>query len=195
MKNKIFLSWFMLSVLFIGSINAQTKNAHLKFMNISMGETSKTFIEKLKQKGFRHINGAGEITLSGKLFYTKALVDVVESPTSNVISKVIVVFNTERTFDSAYQEYSDFRKALTEKYGKPDDPSKKNIYQPLNKSYREEVEVLKKNEKTYMSTWLMSEGEIILKISSKFVVSMTYYDRVNLDKANKEFKQIIDSEL
>lgn len=190
-----FILYMALFICSLSFANAQTDTLHLKFMNVSMEKDFKTFIVELKEKGFRKTASEDEGMLAGKLHYDRVTINVVTAPTSEVVSHVLVLFNLESSFEDVYQKYTNYINALSEKYGKPTDLSDTSTYKPLHKSYRENTNSLQKNGKKYATSWILPEGEITLNISENYMLFLTYYDRINLDIRNKEFKQIINKEL
>lgn len=179
---------------FANNATAQADTQHIKFKDVSMGENFGTFIEKLKQKGFRRMATEDEGMLSGQFYYDPVYISISTSPVSEVISSVLVFFLTEHPFETVSLDYSNYLGSMSEKYGKPTNLSDTSTYVPLNKTYREYLSTLQRNWKKYTASWVLPEGEIELNISENYILTLTYYDRINLDISNKEFKQVVDEE-
>lgn len=193
---KKFLLYFVIFILapsFTTTANAQTDTVHMKIMNISMGEKYESFKVKIQQKGFKE-NGMMEdgSALNGKFFDDRVNLSIVRSPVSDVVSEIFIMFYGDLRFEPVCQKYLNYIDALSEKYGKPTDLSDSGSYEPLNKNYKSDLDILKKDGKEYFTSWILPEGGIELAITDRYVLCLTYFDRINLDIHTKELKQIIN---
>ena len=106
-------------MLFIGmTVAAQTD--HLKFKGVPIDGTLSSFVNKLKQKGFTVQQSDKEtVLLNGDFAAVKGCTVVVSEHESGVVNRVAVMFPSQDTWAMLYNDYSNLKDMLTQKYGKP----------------------------------------------------------------------------
>ena len=170
-------------VVFALACNAQTQ--HMKFKGIPMEGTLRSFVEKLKAKGYTYLGTEdGMATLNGEFAGAKGCTVVVESfPDRDQVSQVIVMFPEEKTWNGVYGLYSFYKDRLTEKYGAPDAVERFADGEPsddFSKFYK-----LTSDECHYMSTFMTDNGKIMLTMfgsGMEACVAISYVDEANAEE-------------
>ncbi len=166
---------------------------HLLFQGIPIDGTLKSFIGKLKKKGYVLINenenGAG---LSGKFANRNVFLSVCVTPTSN-IPYVVYVFMEESLWTSAKDLYIKLRNMLSQKYGYPAE-----IYEQFSEPYYEgdgyEFSAIANGQGVYNSEINLPNGKITVMIIHQDDfgdgVALAYEDQVNKIIADTEADDI-----
>ena len=93
---------------------------HLEFKGIPLDGTSKQYVEKLKQAGFKFIesNDDGD-WLTGVFTGKECTLSVVSTPVSHTVHTVYVLLKEQEDWPTIKSNYSLLKKGLCAKYGDP----------------------------------------------------------------------------
>ncbi len=181
----------LLSILFFLSVAlplyAQNTTEHMTFKGIPIDGNLSDFTAKMKQKGFMHLgtqNGAA--VFEGEFAsYKNCTIAAASSNSTNVVSKVAVIFSEKETWSSLYGNYNQLKMMLIQKYGEPTENIERfdSYSEPRDDNSRmHEVEM---GRCKYTVTWETEKGDITLSIThvdySSFVL-LTYWDKINTEK-------------
>lgn len=155
-------------------LSCAPRDTHTEFLGISLGDPAKSFIDKLAQKGFTHLN-----TDKGSLFthhmlvgtfsgVADCLIDVMENDYGNIES-VDVTFPSSLSFEDAKGLYQDIKESLVEKYGKSKTTSKERIDPDYGSSETGIETAFRYEDAEYRTTVSLKNGGYIY-------LSIEYYD-------------------
>ena len=179
---------------FIGAM-AQNTNEHLKFMGIPINGTLESFTQKLVAKGLKREHAwENDVLLKGTFAGKSGSgVCVMRIPSRNIVYKVVVCLPSKDTWEWLEDDYTEFKRMLTSKYGDPFKYSESFKEGTYVGSDHLKISALKGGKCDYYSLWGATEGVIALEIfnadaSSNCCVRLSYFDRINY-KLAKESKQ------
>lgn len=165
---------------------AQNANEHLKFMGIPINGTLESFTQKLVAKGLKREHAWEDDVLLKGTFAGKSGsgVCVMRIPSRNIVYKVVVCLPSKDTWEWLEDDYTEFKRMLTSKYGDPfkySESFKEGTY--VGSDYLK-ISALKEGKCDYHSSWGLNEGFIILEIfnadgSPDCCVRLSYYDAIN----------------
>lgn len=177
-------------------LSCAPRDTHTEFLGISLGDPAKSFIDKLEQKGFTHLNtDKGSPFTHHMLVGTfsgvaDCLIDVMENDYGNIES-VNVTFPHSASFEDAKSLYQDVKEGLVGKYGKTKATSKERIDPSLLSSEAKVITAFQSEEAEYETTInLKNGGYIYLNIKyydfmGGFCVTISYTDSL-LNYTSKE---------
>ncbi len=168
---------------------AEIEYIHLQFQGIPIDGTLRTFLGKLKKKGYTLVNqnehGAG---LEGKFANKNVSLGVCVTPTSN-IPYVVHVFMKESLWPSAKDLYIKLRNMISQKYGSPADVCEQFL-DPYYEGDGYEFSAFEAGKAVYSSIITVPNGKISVNIIRQDElgdgVILSYEDHLN--------KMIADSE-
>lgn len=188
----------LITLVFVLTIQAQDRpvptpnnQQHMKFMGMKMGGDFSTFVNKLKQKGFKedYTNSNKKATLlMGKFAGYDDCMLMVYPNSENNVYLVGVVFPFQESWSNLYSNYISIKNMLITKYGKPTECVEEfdTLYEPSDdkdRMYQTKMERCK-----YKTSFDFHEGKIIENISVAEMdcyVSLLYADEIGY-KVNNE---------
>ncbi len=161
---------------------------HMVFKGISIDGNINDFTVKLKQKGFTHLGTENGMALFKGEFaaYKDCTIGAVSSKSTNLVSKVAVIFPKQETWSMLYDNYNQLKSMLTQKYGEPAENIEKfeGYSEPRNDNSR--MHEVKMDRCKYISVWTTDKGQIELTISHgdylDCFVMLSYWDKINTEK-------------
>ena len=170
---------------FIGAM-AQNTNEHFKFMGIPINGTLESFTQKLVAKGLKREHASEVDVLLKGTFAGKSGsgVCVMRIPSRNIVYKVVVCLPSKDTWEWLEDDYTEFKRMLTSKYGDPFKYSESFKEGTYVGSDHLKISALKEGKCEYYSIWGSTEGMIVLEIfnadgASDSCVRLTYIDLIN----------------
>lgn len=182
------IALFFICVIIALFCSAQNLTEHMTFKGIPIDGTITDFTAKMKQKGFNHLGTQeGMALFKGEFAAIKdCTIGVVSSKTTNVVSKVGVLFPECDTWSRLYGNYSQLKSMLTQKYGEPTvNVERFNSYsEPRDDNSR--MHEVRMDRCNFITTWETEKGDIELKINhseySSCFVTLSYWDKINTEK-------------
>lgn len=186
MKTKFLLTFFFfLSIVSV----AQNKNTeHLTFKDIPIDGNLNTFISKLKQIGFTHLETEDNLAMFSGDFagFKNCGIGVSTLSNKDLVHKIFVIFPVKKTWSSLYGNYYDLKQMLADKYGTPSIVSEEFESSPQPDNDDSKMYAVKFDKCKFKSVWLTNKGEIQLLIDHNDVIScyvtLAYFDKINSEK-------------
>ncbi|MEE3483941.1 MAG: hypothetical protein VZQ98_06430 [Bacteroidales bacterium] len=160
---------------------------HMTFKGIPLQGPLNTFIQKLKDKGFTHMEQTKDgALLKGKFATYNDCLVFVYTEKSNV-SSVVVLFPEQETWNAITNRYYTLKEMLTEKYGMPETIERFSDEEPISDFLR--FYALLKDECIYKSEFKTKNGSIVLtmkKVDYRTAsVIIKYNDNINEEESRK----------
>lgn len=183
MKKLLFI---LLSMNILTSAIAQN-NSHMTFKGIPINGSLSNFTAQMKQKGFTHLaTQDGIAAFTGEFAaYKECTIAAVSSKSTNIVSKVGVIFPECKTWSKLYGNYSQLKEMLIQKYGEPIECIEKfdSYSEPRDDNSR--MYEVRMNRCKYVTTWRTEKGDIELAIVHADYTSsvrLSYWDKINTEK-------------
>ena len=166
-------------------VDAATSN-HLTFKGVPIDGTLKQYVARMKKAGFTYVGKEdGVAILKGDFAGCKGCEVYVSTLEGNdVVSRIVVVFPDQETWEYLYGDYKHLKELLTEKYGQPS--AVKEEFQGFNLSCEtdnDKLHKVKMDECKYETRFTTDKGEIVLWIEhDRFIstfVCLQYKDKIN----------------
>lgn len=174
---------------------AQNANEHLKFMGIPINGTLESFTQKLVAKGLKREHAWEDNVLLKGTFAGKSGsgVCVMRIPSRNIVYKVVVCLPSKDTWEWLEDDYTEFKRMLTSKYGEPFQHSETFKAGSYTSSDVLKMSSLRDGKCEYYTLWKLNEGAIGLEIisiesPSSCFVRISYFDAINstLEESSKQ---------
>lgn len=147
---------------------------HVRFEGVSLGQNYNSFCDSLYEKGFRHKSrDLTEPYLKGKHLSEKAELAIVVTPKSHSVYMVIASFPQKKTWAPLKTGYDMFKMKLHALYG---DPVKSEEFFASPLAEESPMLALMNSNCTFVSSYLVPGGEVILSISKKACIELFYID-------------------
>ena len=171
----------------MASLTATAQTAHLTFKGIPIDGNLTTFVNKLKQKGFTVLYSEKGVTmLKGDFAAIKDCTVVVTEHESKVVNRVAVMFPSKDKWATLYNQYSDLKQMLTEKYGEPAEVEEKFQNHSYELDDNDKMYEVRMNRCLYYCDWVLENGVIELRIQHETTlgcrVVLVYIDAENESK-------------
>lgn len=180
MKKLLFVMMLM------AGLTATAQTGHLTSKGVPIDGDPTTFVNKLKQKGFTVLLSENGITvLEGDFAAIKGCNVAVFEHETKVVNRVAVMFPVKDTWATLYNEYSNLKQMLTEKYGEPAEVEEKfqGSYVSTDNDKMHEVYM---DRCQYICDWVVENGAIELRIQHATTlgcrVVLVYIDAKNESK-------------
>ena len=178
---KLFIT--LIATILLSPIFAQSE--HLTFKGIPIDGSLTDFTTQMKQKSFTHLaTEDGTAAFVGEFAsYKNCTIGVLCSKSTQIVSKVGVIFPKCDTWPKLYSNYSQLKELLIIKYGEPTEITE--MFQG-NEPDDDNLKMLdvQMNRCKYISLWETEKGTIILAITYanyKSFVTLVYEDKINSD--------------
>lgn len=192
MKKVIVLIYIYLSALSAYAQNIADSSKHLTFKGVPLDGSLDQFVSKMKQSGFKVLSsGDGIAALEGDFAgYKDAFVGVYTLSPKNLVFKIVVIFPDKDTWSTLFQNYSNLKELLTEKYGKASDVVEKFDNESSERDDQSKMYAVKMDRCKYLTVWNTDKGEIQLSIDhikfDRCFVKLVYFDKLNGDTMRKK---------
>ncbi len=166
---------------------------HLFFKDVRIYGDSKSFVEKMCEKGFSIIkqeNTESNYMLKGSYAGMECKLMVQISPLTHRTSRVMVIFddNMYKKWPALKALYFDLKNKLTKKYGKPFSETEAFL-PPYKDGCGKEIKLLDEYKGAYQSKYETDGGEIRLGIMSEARVVVGFFDTLGCIELDREFEQ------
>ena len=174
---------------------AQNANEHLKFMGIPINGTLESFTQKLVAKGLKREHAWEDNVLLKGTFAGKSGsgVCVMRIPSRNIVYKVVVCLPSKDTWEWLEDDYTEFKRMLTSKYGEPFQHSETFKAGSYTSSDALKMSSLRGGKCQYYTGWKLNEGAIEVEMisiesPSGCFVRISYFDAINskLEETSKQ---------
>ena len=177
----ITLSAILLSL----NLSAQsTENQHLLFKGIPIDGTMNEYVAKMKLNGFVVVaTEPGATTLQGDFAsYKKCQISVVTMQQKDLVSNIRVMFPAQRDWATLYENYSNVKEMLTQKYGAPTEVVEEFRNESNVRNDRFKFIYVSSGKCNYNTVFKTPSGEICLYLDHnefKCFVGLSYLDKIN----------------
>ena len=177
----------IISLIFATAVFAQ--GSHLKFKGVPIDGSLTEFVNKMKTAGFTHIGTENGIAaLKGDFAgHKNCIVGVCTVKPLNIVSMIVVGFNTRDKWSDLEEDYNKLKGMLTEKYGAPT-----QVIEEFERTYLDDDDKLRElraNRGKWTSVYETESGDIELLIHSEGLESrvvLRYRDKINTEKVRKQ---------
>ena len=179
---------FLTVVIFLSTIVSFAQNQtsqHLAFKGVPIDGTLDKYVSIMKLNGFTQIGtNDGVSMLKGDFAsYKGCIVGVATIKGKDLVSKITVIFPTQKAWASLSSNYFTLKAMLTEKYGQPNESIEQfQSYEPEDDGSK--MTQVNLDACKYITTYVTDKGNIQLSIkgdiSSAFVI-LAYFDKINSD--------------
>ena len=176
------------AMMLLVGLTATAQTGHLTFKGVPIDGTLNSFVGKLKQKGFTLIGTEqGLALLKGDFAAYKGCTVLVYQHESGIVNRVGVMFPDKDTWSTLYNDYSNLKDMLTQKYGEPAKVTEE--FQGYVSPYTDDddkMHSVRMDRCKYICDFFTDNGIIELRIShsgySKCCVVLVYMDAENEKK-------------
>lgn len=185
---------FILSIIFVGISIVGLAQEHLSFKGIPIEGSMSEFCQKLRAKGFTHMNTDNNLTLfNGDFTGRKAVVGVKATDDGKDVYSVVVFFDESEEWSTLVNTYDYYKHIYSRKYGNPTQSTEHNpSHSDSNLGLMHE---LNQGTVTWISSWSAIGGSIDVSISKSGIyrgrVVIVYRDTQNTEaKIQKDIDDI-----
>lgn len=180
---KLFITLFVLLTL---GVNAQTES-HLKFKGIPITGTLDNMINKLEAQGYVLTESDNKAAiLYGKFANEYCDIIVCVTPNTNIVYKIIVVFESVDNWWSLKSDYYKLKDQISSKYVVTATKENETFFKPYYEGDGYELQALRNGKCVYYSKFNVDYGEIAVLISKIECGICLYYTDSIGDNLNKE---------
>lgn len=192
MRKFLFLAiaTFVLSILIQGCSKQNTE--HMKFMDISMGQTIDKFTDALKDKGFKYLTKEGGMTImEGNFDASPVQIAILETSKTKRVAVCFVEFSTYNDKSKARDLYDHYGELLDQQYTGHFTAKNSRYFQNLID--KPDVDKIDKGPNTsigdymtYFASWNLPTGEIVMRVYNTSQFQLIYADSINYENGKKE---------
>ncbi len=177
----------LLFVLTLFVTNVYASN-HIKFMGIEVNGNYESFKDSLKAKGFTFMSSYESLyKFYGKFANEIVTLNVLASPKTRTVCKVIVYFPERKDWKELKKDYFSKKELYMSKY--PLDRDYEFFSTPYEDGDGYEMQAVAKEKCSYASFYIAFGGHIIVEIDKEAKLKVVYEDRENIKIAQKELEQ------
>ncbi|MGN0231175.1 MAG: hypothetical protein ACI4A8_03060 [Muribaculaceae bacterium] len=160
-------------------------NSHLKFKGVPIDGSLKTFVDRMKNAGFQYSStNYGIACLEGDFAGFKNCQLYVSTVNGlDVVSHITVLFPTREQWRLLYDDYTQLKQLLTEKYGKPAKCTERFQHSYYADDDFSKFHAVLLDQAIFESVFRADNGKIALYItnstSSVALVALEYFDAEN----------------
>lgn len=190
---------FVLSIFVQGC--SKPKAEHMKFMDISMGQTIDKFTDALKEKGFKYLTKEDGMTiLEGNFSGSPVQVAVLETSESKRVAICFVEFPTGNDKFEARNLYDRYGDLLDQQYAGYFTNKNSRYFQDLMEepdlsNMRSNPNAVMGDYMPYFASWNLPTGEIVMRVYNTSQFQLIYADSINLENGKKEMANAINKDL
>jgi hypothetical protein len=162
-----------------------------QFNGVSVSGPFMTVIEKFKAKGYKiKVLDDYAAIMTGNLQYRPIELFIMATPKSKMVFKFAIFMNKQNTWDDILEEYRDYVKVMTDKYGDPD-ATQEEFEFPYELGDGYEMTAIGAKKCKYASLWMdRNNVNMMVEISEYKQVKIIYENVLMIDQKNKEMEQI-----
>lgn len=162
-----------------------------EFLGIEVDGKRDEVIEKFKAKGFIVKGDIDKPVLSmkGSAGNINFELNIVSTPKSKIVRKFVVYLPEQSSWNSLLNDYTRYKKTLTDKYGNPGD-SFDFFSSPYKLGDGYEMTAVAAEKATYAAYWTLKGYTLSIEISKWKQVRIAYENENNSKIAEKEQKDI-----
>lgn len=176
-----------LILLFILTFPVFNSFAHIKFMGIEITGQYDVFKDSLETKGFLYESSfATSHTFSGIFANEFVTVEVLTTPKTKMVCKVIVYFSSKNTWEKLKTDYYAKKTLFKSKYLL--DKDYEYFSYPYENGDGYEMRAVVQGKCNFISFFFAMGGHIWIEINKSAQVTVTYEDNENIKKAQKELE-------
>lgn len=177
---------FILTVICV--VSHMQAAGHIKFMGIEVSGDYESFKDSLLSKGFTYTSSfETSHKFYGKFANEIVTLNVLASPKSETVCKVIVYFPKREDWLELKKDYFTKKEMYKSKY--PIDRDYEFFSSPYEDGDGYEMRAVAKDKCRYISFFLALGGHIAIEIDKTAQVKVVYEDRVNIKVAQQELEQ------
>ena len=179
--------YLLLLVLTLYVANISASN-HIKFMGIEVNGNYDSFKDSLKAKGFTYMSSFETLhKFYGKFANEIVTLNVLASPKTQTVCKVIVYFPEREDWNELKKDYFTKKEMYKSKY--PLDRDYEFFSSPYEDGDGYEMRAIAREKCRYISFYLAMGGHITIEIDKEAKLKVVYEDRENIKIAQKELEQ------
>lgn len=164
------------------------QEARMTFKQTEIKGTAEEFFSALESKGFTR---SGDDAVTGLFAGHSARVSASVTPITGTVYQVTAELEDRRYWKDVEADYLTFKKNLTLKYGEPA-VSGEGFELPYFRNDGHELKAVSQGKVTYMSSWMLPEGLIIIRITGdgrRMNLTMMYTDNKGIELHTQEETQ------
>lgn len=186
MKKLMLLLFFLTAIMTLHAQDLEAQKPgttqHLKFMGLEMGGNILSFVDSLKQKGFKYhttLDG-GTYVMKGRFAGVNDCKIMVNPNNKNNVHYAGVLFPYLNTWLTLYSNYKTIKSMLIQKYGEPFSSTEEfdSLFEPLDDI--DKMLHVEMGRCKYSTSFVFKEGFILEQISNvegDCYVSLIYTDK------------------
>lgn len=186
-KNKILMNMkakFLTTLFFLIGLMSFAQEKHLTFKGVPIDGTLDTYVSKMEQNGFTYLaTNLKVVTLRGDFAgYKNCILEVSTLWQKDLVHKIDVAFPFKETWSALFENYSNLKVMLTEKYGKPTEFVERFQGPHAIDDDRAKMSLAKIGNCKYYAIWKSEMGDIKLSIEQRnyqCFVQLSYSDKIN----------------
>ena len=161
---------------------------HIKFMGTEVTGFFESFKDSLTLKGFTHVGSFETLhKFYGKFANEFVTLNVMASPKTNTVFKVIVYFPERDDWRNLKKDYFAKKEMYKTKY--PLDKDFEFFSSPYEDGDGYELRAVAKGKCNYVSFYLALGGHITVEITKSSQIKVVYEDRENIKLGQQELNQ------
>ena len=177
---------FILTLIF--AVSHMQATGHIKFMGIEVSGDYESFKDSLLSKGFTYMSSFETLhKFYGKFANEVVTLNVLASPKSKTVCKVIVYFPKRDDWHELKKDYFAKKEMYKSKY--PMDRDYEFFLSPYEEGDGYEMRAVVRDKCRYISFYLAMGGHIIVEIYKTAQLKVVYEDRENIKVAKQELEQ------
>lgn len=177
----------LIMTLILAASNMQA-TGHIKFMGIEVSGDYESFKDSLLSKGFTYMSSFETLhKFYGKFANEIVTLNVLASPKTNTVCKVIVYFLEREDWQELKKDYFSKKEMYKSKY--PLDRDYEFFSSPYEDSDGYEMRAVARDKCRYISFFLAMGGHITVEIDKTAQLKVVYEDRKNIKVAKQELDQ------
>ena len=168
---------------------AQTE--HLTFKGLPIDGSKQEFVKALQSQGYNVPKMGDDDILSGTFIGQDSYVFIYDTPITNTIWKVVVLFeSTFDTWSTIKRAYDGLVDVYTKKYGAPI-LDQKELKSPYKEGFGLELQALKTDRCVYETVFAYTKdgvdiGYVEIRMTTDCQIMIGYEDSINFDLLTKE---------
>lgn len=181
MQKRFFI--ILLLSLFVGTA-VFAQGDHLRFEGLSLSGDYNSFARQLRKKHFRFkTKDHQEPFMEGKVLGEKADVTILVTPKSYQVYMILASYPQRESWALLKNQYESMKMKLFARYG---DPQHSLETFASAAAEADPLEGLSTGYTSYVSTWVVPGGEIIMSLSEDARVQIYFMDKEGMARANAE---------
>ena len=177
---------FILTLIF--AVSHMHATGHIKFMGIEVSGDYESFKDSLLSRGFTYTSSFETLhKFYGKFANEIVTLNVLASPKSKTVCKVIVYFPEREDWQELKKDYFAKKEMYKSKY--PMDRDYEFFSSPYEDGDGYEMRAVTRDKCRYISFFFAMGGHITIEIDKTAQLKVVYEDRENIKVAQQELEQ------